>query len=365
MDFGHEKVTMNVEDQDRLSSLPDDLIHMILSFIRLKQAIRTCVLSSRCRSIWKSMPYLNFSNDITLFHMFLISNRNTKMQLSSVNLGHCKAVTNESVERILDYTFSHNIQQLTIITGSYERSFYIRYALSSFKATPTSCLPALTALHLYYMRLSDDNISTGLLSKCPNLKNLSLGGDTITGTNVLNICHPRLSNLTLEHICGWMLATFNVVVPQLKYLTIRNGFERLLMISAPELTFLVMKDYRPMQLSTKGFPSLEKVDLCFSYLRLAHANKLVCLLQQLHNVKFLTLNLKILEILSSSMEPISHQPSPFANLKILKLLTSYPITNLQDGFPSAIITMISREEIRAMRNITTTYSRITDATREV
>ena len=61
------------------------------------------------------------------------------------------------------------------------------------------------------------------------------------------------------------------------------------------------------------------------------------------------------------MEPVSHQPSPFANLNILNFLTC-PATvymelqphenvatsteiknNMQDSFLSAIITMISRE----------------------
>ncbi|CAH1414729.1 unnamed protein product [Lactuca virosa] len=116
----------------------------------------------------------------------------------------------------------------------------------------------------------------------------------------------------------------------------------------------------------QGFPSLEKVDLCFRvnlhYTGLhQQARKLACLLNQLHNVKFLTLNLGILQILSSSMEPVSHQPSPFANLNILKFLTC-PATlymelqphenvatstqikhNMQDSFSSAIITIISRE----------------------
>ncbi|GJV34036.1 F-box domain containing protein [Tanacetum coccineum] len=58
----HDEKRMNVEG-DRLSSLPDDLIHKILSSISLKQAIETSTLSSRWRYIWTSMPYLDFSTE--------------------------------------------------------------------------------------------------------------------------------------------------------------------------------------------------------------------------------------------------------------------------------------------------------------
>ncbi|KAI3713663.1 hypothetical protein L1987_72246 [Smallanthus sonchifolius] len=51
---------MNIEG-DRLSSLPDDLIHKILSFNGIKHAIETTALSSRWRYIWTSMHCLNFS----------------------------------------------------------------------------------------------------------------------------------------------------------------------------------------------------------------------------------------------------------------------------------------------------------------
>ncbi|KAI3713662.1 hypothetical protein L1987_72245 [Smallanthus sonchifolius] len=61
MDSGHGKIRMNVEG-DRLSNLPDELIHKILAFIDIKQTIETNALSSRWRHIWTSLPTLNFSS---------------------------------------------------------------------------------------------------------------------------------------------------------------------------------------------------------------------------------------------------------------------------------------------------------------
>ncbi|KAI3699750.1 hypothetical protein L2E82_44250 [Cichorium intybus] len=106
---------------DRLSRLPDDVIHKILSFISIQDAIGTSVLSSRWRFIWNSMPNLNFENfnhrpHHAKFISNVLSHRNNQIQVSSVTLHLGKTVTDdESVTRILNCAFSHNVQQLTIM----------------------------------------------------------------------------------------------------------------------------------------------------------------------------------------------------------------------------------------------------------
>ncbi|CAI9276246.1 unnamed protein product [Lactuca saligna] len=109
-----------------------------------------------------------------------------------------------------------------------------------------------------------------------------------------------------------------------------------------------------------GFPCLEKVDLFVHYPSDADVHKIVSLLQHLPNVKLLTLNLDLLESLSSSMELIPHQVCVFDNAKILKFTTKTPvkvylevtkstdIKNNDDSIPNAIFPMISHEEIKAM-----------------
>ncbi|KAJ0462859.1 putative F-box-like domain superfamily protein [Helianthus annuus] len=92
MDSSHDQMRMNVED-DRLSSLPDGLIHKILYFISIKHAIQTSVLSSRWRFLWTSMPFLNFSRDdfsklpkFSKFVTHVLSDRNNQTEVSSVKL---------------------------------------------------------------------------------------------------------------------------------------------------------------------------------------------------------------------------------------------------------------------------------------
>ncbi|KAF5801687.1 putative F-box domain, leucine-rich repeat domain superfamily, F-box-like domain superfamily [Helianthus annuus] len=61
MESRRDRMRMDAEG-DRLSVLPDDLILQILSFVGLKDAIGTSVLSSRWRYLWTSIPHLSFSS---------------------------------------------------------------------------------------------------------------------------------------------------------------------------------------------------------------------------------------------------------------------------------------------------------------
>lgn len=48
---------------DRLSSLPDCLIHHIMSFLKARQVVQTCVLSTRWRHLWRSVPCLDIDRE--------------------------------------------------------------------------------------------------------------------------------------------------------------------------------------------------------------------------------------------------------------------------------------------------------------
>ncbi|XP_063940143.1 uncharacterized protein LOC108200929 isoform X3 [Daucus carota subsp. sativus] len=53
------KIT-NPNGEDRLSSLPDELIHQILSFLGTRQAVQTSILSKRWKRMWTGLPVLSF-----------------------------------------------------------------------------------------------------------------------------------------------------------------------------------------------------------------------------------------------------------------------------------------------------------------
>ncbi|KAM0028807.1 putative F-box domain, leucine-rich repeat domain superfamily, F-box-like domain superfamily [Helianthus debilis subsp. tardiflorus] len=373
---GHGKVRRNVKS-DRLSSLPDDLIHKILSFIDTKHAVQTSALSSRWRYTWTSVPCLNFSNrdfrtqaQFCKFVTRVLSGRNNQMEVTSVNVTlrgrPCQEFVKRILNKILKYAFSHNVQHLNMTCGgpgkktesplshfsseSLKHLTLTRFLHRDSITTPhTWELLALTTLNLQSVILYyDDNTdkSAGLFSNCANLKNLTVKKCTIMGLGGFNICHPGLSNLTLE--AG--RESVNVVTPQLKSLTIRN-WPAMHLISAPDLASLHYEgDHHPLQLSAKLL-HLESVDMCIyhPFDDKANAQKIVCLLQQLHS------------FLCSSVELILDQPSPFVNLKGLKIYPEFYYweehtqpkvtmctevkSYLLDGSPGATFTMVTHEDI--------------------
>ncbi|KAM6576198.1 hypothetical protein CsatB_028035 [Cannabis sativa] len=87
---------------DRISELPDALIHHIMSFLQTEEMIRTCVLSKRWKLLWYSMPMLNFSNLIWPDQMFIIFLDNC--------LEHLKKSVNFTIDSVItSFRFSmHN-----------------------------------------------------------------------------------------------------------------------------------------------------------------------------------------------------------------------------------------------------------------
>ena len=45
---------------DRISSLPDEILTYILSFLSTRNAVQTCILSKRWINTWTSVPVLEF-----------------------------------------------------------------------------------------------------------------------------------------------------------------------------------------------------------------------------------------------------------------------------------------------------------------
>ncbi|XP_071695729.1 F-box/FBD/LRR-repeat protein At1g16930-like [Rutidosis leptorrhynchoides] len=283
MDSSRKQKILKIEI-DRLSNLPEELIHKILSLMSTKHVVQTSALSSRWKYTWTSMPYLDFSSndfaELLIFSKFVthvLSGRNNEVEVSSLKL---KFRINESqvfVKRVLDYAVSHNVQQMTV-TCFVEKDTEFPLSLLSvlsvkhlsltteysgrgrdikfyMKLTSTWELLALTTLHLNYVTFCDDNTN---------------------GHRSVKVV--------------------NVVAPQLENLTIMNCHEnRQHLVSAPNLTSLVYKGFDPLHLNTDDFHLLEKADLCISPMWCSDPHEIVCLLVQLHSVKSLTLNLEIVE----------------------------------------------------------------------
>ena len=49
-----------IDEMDKISNLPDFILHRILSFLPREDAVRTCVLSKRWGSVWDCFPIFEF-----------------------------------------------------------------------------------------------------------------------------------------------------------------------------------------------------------------------------------------------------------------------------------------------------------------
>ncbi|CAI9275052.1 unnamed protein product [Lactuca saligna] len=271
--------------EDRLSSLPDELIHKILFCYDMKFAVQTCLLSSRWKLVWTLLPCLYFSSrEFRTLHKFaefvthVLSHRNHQIEVSSVKLHFYGAANKDFVRKIANYAFSHNVQELTVSSScSNSRKVYpsCLFRSQSLKHFTMTCnymqlcttktgapldFPSLTTLNLSYITLSGD-----LFSKCVNLKNLTLEWFTIKDVEVFDIITPRLSNLMLIH--GRRSITINVNAPRLENLTISNCYFSSLN-APPGLSSLCytfqLSPCSFVRFSNDQFHSLNEVTICLS-----------------------------------------------------------------------------------------------------
>lgn len=317
-----------VAERDRLSILPLDLIHHILSMMDMKFAVQTCVLSSRWKLIWTSLRHIKLSTSyfehlgqFSRFTRHVIAHRNDQTGISSLELTFGGTLSQILIKVLLNYVISHNVHQLTICTSERDRKLPIcifesqslKY-LGLTNIDEDCCivpqypwdLPNLTTLHLSEIVLYDGRTENkdylDIFSKCVNLKNLNLNECYMAGVKVFNVSALRLENLS-----------------------IKNCFLQKLFISAPNLSsFGYTGDY-PLSLSTNGFQYLDKVDLHLripgphSAFRQEDALPLVKLLKNFHCAKVLNLYSDIIELLSLYPDLLLSQPSPFRNLKHLNI----------------------------------------------
>nr|XP_043607436.1 F-box/FBD/LRR-repeat protein At1g80470-like [Erigeron canadensis]XP_043607437.1 F-box/FBD/LRR-repeat protein At1g80470-like [Erigeron canadensis] len=349
MDFDHENVRL-VVNEDRLSSLPDELIHYILSCIDdTKFVIQTCLLlSPRWKLVWKSVPCLNFySRRFPTVHKFskfvtnVLSRRNNHVEVSTVKLSYSGAASQAFVKKIANYACSHNVQELVVLSRpknhyDYPPCLFTSTSLKHFtfssmllRADLTPKLPktpwnfpALTTLNLSDITLCEDNREYfELFSRCVNLKDLALN-TVIIEAKVFDIITPRLSSLVLNNFRRQTV--INVIAPQLENLSIIDCTINHL-DTAPRLSSFVYKGYGPPKWFKGSFSSLNKVSVCLSFHRSnkmydeEEARETISMLQELKSAKFLTLNFDIVECLSAYPDLLSHVPSPFSNLICLNI----------------------------------------------
>ncbi|KAK9068155.1 hypothetical protein SSX86_012266 [Deinandra increscens subsp. villosa] len=281
----------------------------------MKYAVQTSILSRKWQHIWTLMPRFNLNSDafcsLRKFDKFVanaLSHRNNLSEVSAVQLKIRGSPSKFVVTNTVNYAYLHNLRQLTItwssgsphgvpqcLFGSHslKNLTFINQGFSSFNSgTPNSAwdFPALETLNFTGVRLGDGSEKNlNLFSKCVNLKDITLHRCCMKGVEVLNVCAPELSSLTVTE-ASVLPKVFNIVAPQLETLTASASVSISTEGLASCSNFLC--------LSTVGFNALEKVSISMSNSRFKKERNVPSLLELfriLHTVKFLILDVYVIE----------------------------------------------------------------------
>lgn len=225
---------------DFISGLLDDVLVHLLSFLDIKSAVRTSVLSKRWKYVWTRMMDLAFMKmDVKPeMHKFCkcmdtVIASNQAPYLKSFRVQYMGVDSHSAdVDNWVNFAFQKKVHNLSLIfLSSHSRlgSPTIRFS-NLHTSSLENIATALECLQLQYVSI-DTALIDWVVSNCPNLEQLSLCGckpiSFVTSKKLVISC-PKLKHLELSHC-----------LKSLKYESIR--------ISAPELSSIVLFELDPIQ----------------------------------------------------------------------------------------------------------------------
>ncbi|KAL6521653.1 hypothetical protein OROGR_018222 [Orobanche gracilis] len=179
---------------DRFSSLPDEIICHILSFLLTKEVVGTNILSKRWYPLWRSVPVIDFTNKyqlstingtVYLRFIYILSKVllfRDNIERFSLTLDKCPHHQNiNQIYNLIDFVLGRGVQQLELDfdfpksfpMGVFRCNTLVYLKLDGFdKINVISYveLPSLKILHLGYIQFAQDSCLLQLLSGCPNLE---------------------------------------------------------------------------------------------------------------------------------------------------------------------------------------------------
>ncbi|XP_026458812.1 F-box/FBD/LRR-repeat protein At5g53840-like [Papaver somniferum] len=252
-----KKPRYNTNDEDKISKLPDFLIHHILSFVDIQDAVQTCILSKRWGNIWTSLPFLTFDRSVLDefgyprfldFVDYVSSLRDNRcFDIRRFHLlglyGTYKCDFIDRLRRWIIVVARSNVEDIDVqFTGDVSddnKDFQVPSCVSTCKSltklelklsthgkiflSNSISLPRLKYLKLENTSFNHDESLTKLCSSCPVLEHFDLSG--VSSTTPLNI---TISSLTLKH--------FEL------HIDYRKSIHNTLRLCAPNLVHLVLSN---------------------------------------------------------------------------------------------------------------------------
>ncbi|KAI3935644.1 hypothetical protein MKW98_022652 [Papaver atlanticum] len=320
---------------DRISELPDALIHHIFSFLNIKNILQTCILWRRYRYLWACLRTLRLSehsmvcntddsfealNRYIVFvdRLQLLRDSSSDIQtfeLKWKNVGNSlsdldfKYKVTRHVATWIMAAVKHNIQELNLTMWLREMiklpdclftcKSLTKLKFSGFSRNLTDFVlphipmyfPRLRYLALTGVSLGDENLTSKLFSSCPVLESLVLTECSIKfDFSSLSLKHFQLDNCDDVFICS----------------------------KSPSL---ICKDYMSQDYSLENLSSLVTADIGMKVKELYGA-RMIKFRRAVSNVADLTLSSPgFLEVVSGSLDSLGDPYFQFNNLRFLKVET--------------------------------------------
>ncbi|KAL3629711.1 hypothetical protein CASFOL_026933 [Castilleja foliolosa] len=188
------------ENGDKISQLPEPILHHILSFLTQNDAVRTCVLSKSWRYLWCARPVIDFRESSFRGQCF-----------HGVFPGHycgpCSRRNKETFFFVLDKTLKRyrdlnlSVHELNLgmsIGDSQVKPLLLKW-IPKFTGT---CLKSFNlSLHRYNLHESEYFDMSSILFKAGSLQKLNLKGCKLSQINSTDeVLLKRLQTLTLEDV---------------------------------------------------------------------------------------------------------------------------------------------------------------------
>ncbi|KAI3887616.1 hypothetical protein MKX03_031857, partial [Papaver bracteatum] len=205
-----EAASPNSRSKDRISNLPDAILHKILSHLDIREVVRTSELSISWRYTWKSVPTLNitlstwnrfagkekFVGFLNFVDRVLLCRDNTSINRFSLAVPNYYKATNSMMESIYTWIYAllqRNIQEIFLQLNNArlldfdfpEELFHSRSlkrlelvmtnkALTWIYFPESMWLPQLKSLCLRSITIPNIDSANKLFKSCPGLETLVL-----------------------------------------------------------------------------------------------------------------------------------------------------------------------------------------------
>ncbi|KAL7249352.1 hypothetical protein ACSBR1_011501 [Camellia fascicularis] len=216
-------------DEDQISNLPDCILHHILSFLPTKDVVATCLLSTRWKYLWSSVPILDFDDsllyssevndlyppEMTCFMNFvervLLFHDGSSMKKFRLS---CRVCFNASrIHAWVSAAIKHKVQELDLCLFVEEPFILpccvfccesltaVKIEMNCVLELPTCVsFPRLKTLYLALVTFLDDDSTQKLLSSCPVLQELTILDCDWMNLKRISVSIPTLKSLTIDDL---------------------------------------------------------------------------------------------------------------------------------------------------------------------